>query len=128
MGAPAVRKTMAVSAPRSEKDDSKAVKVNPIPRAHARRRRLSLGLVWLCFCLPGAARAGDPNPVRSVRDAIHLQAGATCLDVAVLVEHVRAWLGATEVDQDLWIDVEGSPKDPRVVTFRTGRGPYPMSQ
>ncbi len=39
-----------------------------------------------------------------------------------LADHVRAWLGSDHVDADVWIHVEGSADDPRVVSFTMGRG------
>jgi hypothetical protein len=92
------------------------------------RITLSLSLAWLSFCRPAVVHAEEVRPVRPLREAVHLQPGATCLDAVVLVEDIQSWLGSSEVDQDLWIDVEGSPTDPRAVTFRTGRGSQLLAQ
>jgi hypothetical protein len=71
------------------------------------------------------AFAGDAGPAaertRPLQDAVNVSPGATCLETAKLIEHVRAWLGDDKTDADVSVEVRGSPDDPRVVRFRTLR-------
>jgi hypothetical protein len=67
----------------------------------------------------GEAHGGSQRPLV---EAIELHPGATCIESAPLAEQVAAWLGSDTADADLWIKVEGSPDDPRVVWFDMGRG------
>lgn len=68
---------------------------------------------------PAAAWAADAP--RSLRDAIVVEPGATCLNAATLVDDVASWLGPDVVTTDMVVEVRGSADDPRVVTFRTLR-------
>jgi hypothetical protein len=70
----------------------------------------------------GAAPSAYAQGSRGLRDAIAVDAGATCLDAETLVEHVRSWLGSAPVAADVSVQVQGSPGDPRVVGFRALRG------
>jgi hypothetical protein len=67
----------------------------------------------------GSARADEP--AHSLQDAIRVEAGATCLDAATLVEQVRSWVGADTVEDRVVIEVRGSADQPRVAGFRMVR-------
>jgi hypothetical protein len=81
---------------------------------------LSLGAVLLFVFGASAAHAAQGR--RSLRDAIHVSRGATCIDDMALREQVRAWLDADTIDDDLRVEVEGSDRDERFVSFRMWRG------
>jgi hypothetical protein len=68
-----------------------------------------------------ARRASADEPAHSLRDAIRVEPGATCLDAATLVEHVASWVGTQAVDGRIVVDVRGSPDQPRVVGFQMVR-------
>jgi hypothetical protein len=67
----------------------------------------------------GAAQGASPRPLT---EAIEVRPGATCVEGAALAGQVGAWLGADTVEADVWVKVEGSPEDARVVWFDMGRG------
>jgi hypothetical protein len=85
---------------------------------HAQPTAAFGALASLVFFSSGAARA--PRP-RTLRDALQVRPGATCIDEAALREQVRTWLGADQVDGDLRVEVTGSNRDARVVSFRMWR-------
>lgn len=58
----------------------------------------------------------------TLTDAIHVQPGATCLDVAGLAGEVGTWLASDRVEDDVSVRVEGSPDDERVAWFEVDRG------
>jgi hypothetical protein len=70
----------------------------------------------------GASRSAAAEGPRGLREAIAVDAGATCLDADTLVEHVRSWRGSEPVAPDIAVQVQGSADDPRVVSFRAMRG------
>jgi hypothetical protein len=82
-------------------------------------RLIAVAAVALVVGATRSARAEDP---RGLREAIAVDAGATCLDAAALVEHVRSWRGSEPVAPDVSVEVQGSAEDPRVVSFRALRG------
>lgn len=59
---------------------------------------------------------------KALTDVIDVRPGATCVQLAPLAEHVGTWLGTDTVDPEVWVRVEGSPDDPRTVSFEMGRG------
>ena len=87
------------------------------------KRRLTfavLGAVLVVF-FP-AREASSESRRRALTDVIEVRPGATCLEADALAEEVGSWLGAGTADADVWVRVEGSPDDPRTVTFEMGRG------
>jgi hypothetical protein len=67
-----------------------------------------------------ASRAGAAS-TGSIRDAIAVDPGATCLDASTLAEQVQSWLGSDPLATDVSIRVHGSPDQPRVVRFEALR-------
>jgi hypothetical protein len=74
----------------------------------------------LAVLLPSRASFGAV-PQRPLSEAIQVNRGATCVEADALAEHVATWLGTDTADADVWVRVEGSPDDPRVVSFEMGR-------
>lgn len=75
--------------------------------------------VLLAFFSTNAAAAPRPWPLR---EAVHVQPGVTCVEEPVLRDQIRTWLDADSVDGDLRVEVEGSRRDARAVSFRMWRG------
>jgi hypothetical protein len=69
-----------------------------------------------------AREALGASSQRPLADAIDVTPGATCVEASTLAEQVGTWLGAETADADVWVRVEGSADDPRVVSFEMGRG------
>ena len=88
------------------------------------RHLLSAWGFALCtvFFAPGALADS-----RSLTDAIHVEPGATCLDADGLAGEVATWLDTDQVDDDVWVRVEGSADDPRVAWFEMGRGHHVLA-
>jgi hypothetical protein len=86
---------------------------------HLRRAR---GLAWCVLLLLAASPAHADDGPRLLKDAITVQAGATCIDLQDLADEVGTWLATDRVDPDVWVHVQGSPEDPRVAWFEMGRG------
>ncbi|HVW28749.1 MAG TPA: hypothetical protein VHC69_25460 [Polyangiaceae bacterium] len=84
------------------------------------RRWASLGATLLLVFRAEAAAAAPA--LRSLHDTIHVTPGATCIDDEALREQVRSWLDADAVEGDLRVEVEGSSRDERFVSFRMWRG------
>jgi hypothetical protein len=76
-------------------------------------------LAALVAAMPAPASAQQAE--RPLKDAIAVDAGATCLDATELIEHVETWLGTATVDAEFTVDVHGSRDQPRVVQFQTLR-------
>ncbi|HEX3772655.1 MAG TPA: hypothetical protein VHV30_17370 [Polyangiaceae bacterium] len=75
---------------------------------------------FLLVALPAGEAFGAAQ--RALTDAIEVRPGATCVEVATLADQVATWLGSGTADEDIWVRVEGSPDDPRTVSFEMGRG------
>jgi hypothetical protein len=89
----------------------------------SRSRWLAQGLLAAVVAVNFAPRwAHAAEPARPLREAVTLEPGATCLDAATLIEHVRSWVGADTVDADVVVEVRGSPDHDRIVSFRMLRG------
>jgi hypothetical protein len=86
------------------------------------KRLLLAALSAVSVVLFPAREALGAGPQRALTDAIDVSPGATCLDVTALAEHVGGWLGTETTDADVWVRVDGSPDDPRTVSFEMGRG------
>jgi hypothetical protein len=86
----------------------------------ARSILVALAVALSAFLPVREARAGD-RP-QALTDAIAVHPGATCVDATALAEEVGTWLGSETVDADVWVRVEGSPDDSRIVSFEMGRG------
>jgi hypothetical protein len=85
-------------------------------------RRISAAMTaGLCLLLPTRVAHGAGGQ-QALADAIQVHAGATCLEATAVAEEVASWLGTETADADVWVQVDGSPDDPRVVSFRVGRG------
>jgi hypothetical protein len=56
-------------------------------------------------------------PTRALRDALTLEAHATCLERDRLVERVARWLQRDQVDEGVEVRVRGSADDPNTVSF-----------
>ena len=80
--------------------------------------RVSFLLALACAFAPTASADEGERPLK---DAITVDAGATCLDATALIEHVETWLESATVDAELSVVVRGSPDRPRVVEFQTLR-------
>ncbi len=83
--------------------------------------RLLLAALASAWVLVPARQALGASPQRSLTELIEVHPGASCIDVATLASEVSTWLGADMADADLWIRVDGSPDDPRTVSFEVGR-------
>src|SRR5258708_38687070 len=79
----------------------------------------ALSCLFLVAFAPMQAAAADR--ARPLREAIAVEPGATCLEIATLVEHIGSWLGADALDPDVSIEGRGSPARPPVVPFPTLR-------
>jgi len=73
---------------------------------------------------PGAATPAPPEvvPMRSLDQAVQVEAGATCLDPDKLIRRIERWLGRDRIDARIKVDVHGSASDPRAVSFTIDRG------
>lgn len=56
-------------------------------------------------------------PQRPLKDAVSVEAGASCLQQARLVDHVATWLGRSQVNADVRVVVRGDADDPRRISF-----------
>jgi hypothetical protein len=90
------------------------------------RRWVSLG-AGLLLALRAQSANAEPRQ-RSLQETIRLRRGATCIDENALREQVRSWLDADGVDGDLRVEVEGSDRDERAVSFRIWRGERLIAQ
>jgi hypothetical protein len=68
--------------------------------------------MWLALAEPSA-------PTRALAESVSVQAGTTCLEQTRLVEHVAQWLGRTEIDPRLSIEVGAGP-DAATIVVREG--------
>jgi hypothetical protein len=91
-------------------------------RMHGVWCHLAAGLVATAHVALAPADARAERELRPLAEALHVEPGATCVTADALADHVRAWLGSDQVDADVWVRVEGSADDPRVVSFTMGRG------
>jgi hypothetical protein len=75
-------------------------------------------LIALLLITSGSPASQDtPAQVRSVEDALTVDAGATCLESSRLATQVRAWMELREIDERLVVDVRGDRDDPTRVSF-----------
>lgn len=85
-------------------------------------------LAALTLLVPGLASAAPPGDTRAPRMApaaderplaelLDLDAGASCLDPELLLEHLLSWRDEASVDARISIYVWGDAQDPRVVGF-----------
>src|SRR5262245_58554465 len=84
---------------------------------HTRCLGFYAGGLWLLVAV-SSARADSRSHLAQV---VHVDPGATCLDAGVLIEHIVSWLGTDQVDPGLSIEVVGSTKFSRFVSFRIAR-------
>jgi hypothetical protein len=85
-------------------------------------RTLALRVSFLAALVAAMSTlASAQEPERPLKDAVAVDAGATCLDATALIEHVETWLGTATVDPALTVEVRGSRDQPRVVQFQTLR-------
>lgn len=97
------------------------------PRVRAARQHLlicGLGLLW--SLLGASAARADATPEWPTR--LVLRAGATCLDRAQLQARVEPWLADASIDPDLRVEVFGSERDERHVSFRILRSDTPVAE
>jgi hypothetical protein len=82
----------------------------------------------VALLLAGASRpaaGGPPDDTtaprmrddRTLSDALTIEPGATCLERAALLEHIRSWREQDRVDQRIAIRVRGSSQDPHSLDF-----------
>jgi len=85
------------------------------------RRALAWALVvaMVLWCVPGAAQTRSQQ---SLSDAIQLQRGASCLEKARLVAHVKMWLNESRVSSELRVHVIGDTSNPLAIVFDIERG------
>jgi hypothetical protein len=74
-----------------------------------RHRRPGLALVALLAGLNGNAVWAQAFATHSVREAISLQSGATCLDADRLADSVKQLLSSDALDSRIAVDVQGDP-------------------
>ncbi len=75
--------------------------------------------------MPDASPGRAPTPTqRPIREALSLTAGATCLSVATLAEHVTTWLGREQIEVGVTVEVRGDPfaRTAAVILVRTPAG------
>ncbi|HEX3597502.1 MAG TPA: hypothetical protein VHU80_20480 [Polyangiaceae bacterium] len=56
--------------------------------------------------------------LRTLREAVQIRPGVTCIDETTLREQIRSWLDADSVDGNLRVEVDGSNTDARTASFR----------
>src|SRR5258708_22171377 len=72
----------------------------------------ALSCLFLVAFAPMQAAAADR--ARPLREAIAVEPGATCLEIATLVEHIGSWLGADALPPGDCFRMRGSSDQPRV--------------
>lgn len=75
-------------------------------------RRVLIALLCVTPWVTAApARAASPQAKQSLSEALQVTPGATCLQHARVLGHVRMWLGRDTVDAGLRVHVRGDPRE-----------------
>jgi hypothetical protein len=98
----------------------------PLPRlAFIGRLVGAASVVSLLVAGPaGSARAAE----RPLREAVRVEAGASCLEAEILVDQLRTWLHRETIDDRISVEVGGDPARPDVAWFVLRRPGQPATE
>jgi hypothetical protein len=80
---------------------------------------LLLGVAWF---------GSQPAETHTLAEAIEVDPGATCLEESRLLEHVGRWLGRSQIDIRIRVEVHGDARRSDVASFRVMRGEGRIAQ